>query len=98
MRTTKQATKISTMKRQLEWEKQRRHLLFCIEDHPGQSEYELAKLLNWTRGKVHYHLKILFNQGEVKHERVVRNPHPKKVYYVVPWEDMVIQKESEETE
>ena len=77
------------MKRKLEGEKQRKHLLFCIEDHPGLSEYELAQKLGWTRGKLHYHLKILFNQGELKKQLLSTNPHPKRVYFVVPWEEMV---------
>jgi predicted transcriptional regulator len=88
MRNTENATKVSQMKRQLEGEKQRRHLLFCIEDHPGLTEYEISQRLNWSRGKVHYHLKILFNQGEVR-SKTISNPHPKKTYYTVPWDEMV---------
>ena len=88
MRNTDSATKVSKMKRQLEGEKQRRHLLFCIEDHPGQTEYEISQRLNWSRGKVHYHLKILFNQGEAR-SKIISNPHPKKTYYAVPWDEMV---------
>lgn len=89
MRDTKSATKISMMKRQLEGEKQRRHLIFCIEDHPGLTGYELSQKLNWSRGKVHYHLNLLTNQGEIKTKTVISNPHPKKTYYVVPWNEMV---------
>ncbi len=88
MRNTDSATKVSQMKRQLEGEKQRRHLLFCIEDHPGLPEYEISQRLNWSRGKVHYHLKIIFNQGEVR-SKTISNPHPKKTYYAVPWDEMV---------
>ncbi len=89
MRDTSKATKVSNMKRKLEGEKQRRHVLFCIEDHPGLTEYELAKKLGWTRGKLHHHLKILFNQGEIKKKVVSINPQPRKVYFVVPGEEMV---------
>ncbi len=86
------ATKISTLKRQLEGEKQRRHLLFCIEDHPGLSEYELAKHLKWSRGKVHYHLKILYNEGEIERKMEIYNSPKakmKKIYFIRNWQDMV---------
>ncbi len=89
MKSTKAATRVSVMKRQLEGEKQRRQLLFYIEDHPGLSGYKLSQRLQWSRGKTAYHLKKLINQGEVKTELVSSNPHPKKVYFAVGWEEMI---------
>jgi len=77
------------MKRQLEGEKQRRHLLFHIEDHPGESNYEIARGMQWTRGKVAHHLKELVRQGEIRTEKVEANPRRKKVYYSVKWDEMM---------
>lgn len=89
MKSTKAATRVSMMKRQLEGKKQRRQLLFYIEDHSGLSGYELSQRLQWSRGKTAYHLKKLINRGEVKTELRHSNPHPQKVYFAVSWEDMI---------
>ena len=97
MKNTKNATKVSSMKKQLEGEKQRRHLMFCLEDHPGLTAYEISKKLNWTRGKVHYHLKILYNEGEIRWRTREGKIQPQKVYYVVPWEEMVKRDDSNAT-
>ncbi|NHJ00754.1 MAG: MarR family transcriptional regulator [Candidatus Heimdallarchaeota archaeon] len=89
MKTTEKATKVSRAKRILEGEKQRRHLLFLIEDNPGLTAYQISQRLGWTRGKVTYHLNKLTNQGELRKTSIENNPHPKKVYHIVKWEKMI---------
>lgn len=83
------ATKVAKMKRELEGEKSRRQLLFFIEENQGLTNYEISQRLQWSRGKVAYHLKKLLNRGEVRYESSPANPHKKKRYYIVKWEEMI---------
>jgi predicted transcriptional regulator len=77
------------MKRELEGEKSRRQLLFFIEENQGLTNYEISQRLQWSRGKVAYHLKKLLNRGEIRFESSHANPHQKKRYYIVKWEEMI---------
>jgi len=83
------ATKVAKMKRELEGEKSRRQLSFFIEENQGLTNYEISQRLQWSRGKVAYHLTKLLNRGEVRYETPPANPHPKKRYYIVKWDEMI---------
>jgi predicted transcriptional regulator len=67
-----------------------------VDDNPGLSVYELAKLMNWTPGRVHGSVMRLVEKGLVKTERATRGG--RSVLLVTPkeWWEFFTPEELEE--
>jgi predicted transcriptional regulator len=65
-----------------------------IDKNPGLTIYDLSKKLNWTTGKVEYHIKKLLNERMVKNSEEVANGRVRKLYFPTPfgehinWDEM----------
>jgi DNA-binding MarR family transcriptional regulator len=67
-----------------------------VDDNPGLSVYELAKLMNWTPGRVHGSVMRLVEKELMKTERATRGG--RSVLLVVPkeWWEFFTPEELEE--
>ncbi len=77
--TAKATQKRRDLSGETDWE-----LYEKVDDNPGLSVYELAKLMDWTPGRVHGSVTRLEKKGLVKTERAVRGG--RAVLLVVPKE------------
>jgi len=65
-----------------------------INKNPGLSIYDLSKKLNWTTGKVDYHIKKLLKDGIVRNSEEIVNGRIRKLYTPTPfgehinWDEM----------
>jgi len=67
-----------------------------IDERPGLSIYELAKLKGWTHGRVHGAVKRLEKSGLVKAELVVEGSRVKSLVRPLEWWEMMTPEELDE--
>lgn len=67
-----------------------------IDEHPGLSIYELAKLKGWTHGRVHGAVKRLEKSGLVRLEQIVKDSRVKSIVRPLEWWEMMTPEELEE--
>ncbi len=73
-----------------------------INKNPGLSIYDLSKKLNWTTGKVDYHIKKLLKEGIVRNSEEIVNGRIRKLYSPTPfgkhinWDEMTNTKKPSE--
>ncbi len=60
-----------------------------IDKNPGFSIYDISKKLNWTPGKVDYHIKKLLKDGIVKNSEKIINGRVRKAYYSTSEKEMI---------
>jgi predicted transcriptional regulator len=67
-----------------------------VDECPGLSIYELAKLKGWTHGRVHRAIKRLEKSGLVKTELVVEGNRAKSLVRPREWWEMMTPEELDE--
>ncbi len=71
-------------------------LYTLINEHPGKSVYELAKLAGWSPGKVHASVQRLERDGMIKSEKIVDGSRVKLVVEPKKWWEFFTKEEIEE--
>jgi len=67
-----------------------------VDERPGLSIYELAKLKGWTHGRVHGAVKRLEKSGLVRTELVVEGSRAKSLVRPLEWWEMMTPEELDE--
>lgn len=67
-----------------------------VDERPGLSIYELAKLKGWTHGRVHGSVKRLEKSGLVRTELVVEGSRAKSLVKPLEWWEMMTPEELDE--
>jgi len=60
-----------------------------IDKNPGITVYELAKQLNWTIGKVNYHVNKLINDGVITNSTKIENNRTKRKLHAKDWKEFI---------
>ena len=71
-------------------------LYTLINEHSGESGYELAKLAGWSPGKVHASIQRLERDGMIKSEKIVEGGRVKLVVEPKKWWEFFTKEELEE--
>ena len=67
-----------------------------INEIPGSSEYELAKALDWTPGKVNGAIKRLERDGYIRTKKKLRSGRGVRIVTPLEWWEMLPANEVEE--
>jgi DNA-binding MarR family transcriptional regulator len=68
------------------------HLYGIIKAHTGLSIYELAKFVDWSKGKVYNIVKALEQEGLVRTEKIEEGGRIKRKVYPLDWERFLPKK------
>ncbi len=71
-------------------------LYTLINEHPGKSVYELAKLASWSPGKVHASVRRLERDGMIRSKKVVEGSRVKLIVEPKKWWEFFTKEELEE--
>lgn len=71
-------------------------LYTLINEHPGSSVYELAKLAGWSPGKVHASVRRLERDGMIRSKKIVDGSRVKLIVEPKKWWEFFTKEELEE--
>jgi predicted transcriptional regulator len=71
-------------------------LYTVINEHPGSSIYEMAKLTGWSPGRVHASMRRLEKDGMIRSKQIVEGSRVKLVVEPLEWWEFFTPEELEE--